>query len=237
MIAATPYEVRLPTFEGPLDLLLQLVERNSLPIAEVSLAQVTDSYVKRVERLQAPPEEMSHFLVIASRLLLLKSRYLLPRRQTEHDDPASEELAEQLRTYRQFKLAAAQLRRMEGRTCHAQLVPPSAPDTGNVVVSLPLVALERALQRSLRRLDAALPEGPSVPRMRLRLADVVATGERLLRRDGSAPLDRLAGPRPGRQEMIVAFLAALELVRRRRARAVQEGLFGPVVLYPAETPE
>ncbi|MDP9380984.1 MAG: segregation/condensation protein A [Chloroflexota bacterium] len=228
----TQYSVKLPAFEGPLDLLLQLVERHSLPITEVSLAQVTDGYLRRVEQLEVQPEEMSYFLVVASRLLLLKSRHLLPRPPVETTDPSAEELAEQLRTYQRFKLAAARLRELEGSTCYTQIAPPPPPEPSNAVVSLPIAALERALRRSLARLDGQLPEGPPVPGLRLRLSDVVALAERLLRRDGRVSLGQLAGPGAGRAETVVAFLAALDLVRRRRARAVQEGLFAPVVLLP-----
>lgn len=226
-----PYRVEQPGFEGPLDLLLRLVERNSMPITEVSLAQVTDGYLRRVEQLQAPPEEMSYFLVVASRLLLIKSRYLLPRAETETPDPSAEELAEQLRTYQRYRLAAAVLREREGRSCYLQLLPPPVPEPTATLMSLPLAALERALRRSLSR-RVVLPKGPPVVGVRLRLADVAARAEQLLRREGQVTLQQLAGAGASRPETVVAFLAALDLVRRRKARAVQDGLFAPVFLYP-----
>lgn len=228
------YEVRLPAFEGPLDLLLQLVERNSLPITDVALAQVTESYLQRVEQLDVSAEEMSHFLSVASRLLLLKSRHLLPRPVVEAPDPSSDELADQLRIYRQFKRAAAALRDLEGYTSYLQFLPPPPPDTGEVTATLPATALERALRRALQRAERHPPEGPPVPGVRLRLADVVQQAECILRREGSVSLDRLAGNNPGRRELIVAFLATLDLLRRGRARATQPQPFGPVTLYPLE---
>ncbi len=228
-----PYRVEQSGFEGPLELLLRLVERNSLPITEVSLAQVTDGYLRRVEELQAPPEEMSYFLVVASRLLLIKSRYLLPRAETESIDPSAEELAEQLRTYQRYRLAAAVLREREGRSCYLQLLPPPVPEPSPTPMSLPLAALERALRRSLAR-RTPLAEGPPLAGVRLRLSEVTARAEHHLRREGQVSLQQLAGPGAGRPETVVAFLAALDLVRRRRARAVQDGLFAPVFLYPAE---
>jgi chromatin segregation and condensation protein Rec8/ScpA/Scc1 (kleisin family) len=136
--------------------------------------------------------------------------------------------------YQRFKLAAARLRELEGSVCYGQLIPQPPPEPSDTVVSLPLAALERALRSSLRRLEGRLPEGPPVPGLRLRLADVVSLAERLLAREGRVRLDALAGPRAGRAETVLAFLAALDLVRRRRARAVQEGLFAPVVLLPFE---
>lgn len=233
-LSLAPYEVRLSAFEGPLDLLLQLVERKSLPITEVSLSQVTDGYLRRVEQMDVPPEEMSYFLVVASRLLLLKSRYLLPRPPQETPEPTGEDLAEQLKVYQRFKLAATRLRELEGRASYSQLLPPPVPKPAAPVVSLPLASLERALRRSLKRLEGVLPDGPPVSGERLRLADVVATAEKLLRQDGKVSLEQLAGPGADRRVLVVAFLAALDLVRRRRARAVQERLFAPVLLYPVE---
>ncbi len=230
-LARIPYEVRLEAFEGPLDLLLQLVERHQLPITEVSLAKVTDSYLRRVEELGVPAEEMSHFLLVASRLLLIKSRYLLPRPEPDEEEPAGEELAEQLRRYRRFKLAAARLREREGMTSYPQLVPPPPPEPSEVI-SLPAALLQRALLRSLSRMPERLEEGEPVARIRVRLADYVARAERIMRRSGRVTLGELAGARASRQQMIVAFLAALDLVRRRRARAAQDGLFGPITLYP-----
>lgn len=234
---AEQYVVRQPAFEGPLDLLLQLVERDRLPITDVSLAQVTDGYLRRVERLRAAPEEMSWFLVVASRLLLLKSRSLLSRPIVEAPEPAGEELAEQLRTYQRFKAAAARLREREGATGYAQLVPPPVLESSGRAASLPPAALERAMRRALARRERDLPEGPPVERVRLRLSDVVSRAEELLRRGGRARLDELAPPGAGRAGVVVAFLAALDMVRRRRARAVQDDLFAPVVLLPPEEPE
>jgi len=232
--SAQPFQVRLPEFEGPLDLLLQLVERNSLPILDVSLALVTEEYVRRVERLEAPPEETSHFLTVASRLLLLKSRRLAPRPEPEPYDPTPDDLAAQLREYQRFKRAAAMLRDLEGRSSYPQLVPPPQPARSTATAALPPAALHRALHRTLRRLERDLPAGELPPRERLRLADAAAAAESIMRAEGSVGLDRLAGPDAGRYEIVVAFLTVLDLVRRRRARAVQEGAFGPVLLYPLE---
>lgn len=228
------YEVDVPGFEGPLDLLLRLVEQNHLPVTEVSLAQVTDSYIRRIQSMEVPPEEMSHFLVVASRLVLLKSRYLLPRPEPRESEPTADELAEQLRTFQRFKAAAARLRETEARICYAQLAPPSLPDRTSQPVSLPATLLHRALSRSSDRNRHSPDTGENVRRARLRLADAVARAEALMKQDGMVTLEKLAGDNPGRLELIVAFLAALDLVRRRRAVPVQEAMFGPMALYPAE---
>ncbi len=139
------YQVRLPIFEGPLDLLLQLIEREKLDISAISLAQVTDqflSYVRELEQVQA--ETLADFLVVAARLVWIKSRLLLPRssrstEEEEEEDPA-EALARQLREYKRFKEVAGALRTIEEAGYHTYLREAASPD------------LERHLQTD----DAAL---------------------------------------------------------------------------------
>ena len=103
------YAVSLPVFSGPMDLLLHLIEREELDITRVALAQVTDQYLAYVRQLeQRQIADLAEFLIIAARLLLIKSEALLPRppaRQPEELDPA-EELARQLREYKRFKDAS-----------------------------------------------------------------------------------------------------------------------------------
>ncbi|HAE58870.1 MAG TPA: hypothetical protein DCG54_05015, partial [Anaerolineae bacterium] len=103
------YTVQIPVYEGPLDLLLQLIERAELDITSVALAMVTDQYLKYIRAMQeARAEEISAFLVIAAKLIQIKSEALLPRppvREVGEEDPA-ENLARQLRIYKQFKKIA-----------------------------------------------------------------------------------------------------------------------------------
>ena len=98
------YQVRLSLFEGPLDLLLHLIEREELDITKISLAQVTDQYLAYISQLEElHPETLADFLVVAARLLLIKSQILLPRPEAQplavdEEDPG-EALARQLREY------------------------------------------------------------------------------------------------------------------------------------------
>src|SRR5436190_17195970 len=110
-------QLHLETFDGPLELLLQLIEQRRLPITQVSLAQVADQYLAQVRALPALDADLlADFLAIAAKLLLLKSRTLL---LTEDPDPELEEvasdLAERLATYRVFRAAAEALRELEQR--------------------------------------------------------------------------------------------------------------------------
>jgi segregation and condensation protein A len=98
------YTVTITVYEGPLDLLLQLIEHAELDITAVALAKVTDQYLAYIHLMQVPADEISAFLVVAAKLLQIKSEALLPRppvREVGEEDPA-EALARQLRIYKRF---------------------------------------------------------------------------------------------------------------------------------------
>ena len=116
----TTYSVSVPAFSGPLDLLLRLIEREELDITQVSLAQVTEQYIKQIANLrEGRVEGLVDFLVMAARLVLIKSQALLPKPPemgiTEIDP--GEELANQLRMYKKFKDVTEWLdaRQLQGR--------------------------------------------------------------------------------------------------------------------------
>jgi segregation and condensation protein A len=111
------YLVRLPLFEGPLDLLLHLIQKNELDITAISLALVADQFVEHLQTIgQVQADLIADFLVVAAKLLLIKSRLLLPRPPVvddEEDDDPAELLARRLREYKKFKQAAGFLRELE----------------------------------------------------------------------------------------------------------------------------
>jgi condensin subunit ScpA len=109
-----PYTISLPEFTGPLDLLLRLIERAELDITTIALASVADQYLAYVRTLEeVEPRELAEFVSLAARLILIKSRALLPRSPNAAPDPIDEDagqLAAQLELYRRFKQVADQLR-------------------------------------------------------------------------------------------------------------------------------
>ena len=235
---------RVPGFEGPLAVLLRLIEREELDITAISLAQVADQFVAYIDaQPDRDPGLLAEFAAVASRLLLLKTRVLFPRApvaadpEREADD--TDDLVRQLREYRQFKAIAEGLAardRADGRT----FFPVESPDrtlTGAVAEITLAPAqpfdLVRVVQRRLAR-------QPVAPRL-LALAPRISVGEmigRLVEYLRHAPTDGVrfsrAIPAPRtRIEIITTLMAILELVRRRRADAVQEEPFGEIVIVPA----
>ncbi len=232
------YSVRLPVFEGPFDLLLHLIEREKLDISTVSLAMVTDqflAFVAEMETIQAA--DLADFLVMASRLLLIKSRLLLPREPAaddeEEEDPG-EALARQLREYKRFKEIAAALRMIEegGHHTYTRAAPPPQMERR---LSPHEFSLDDLLAAASAALVSAppqpLPAGVVVP-FTLTIQDQI----RLIRRatSGGQPVTfrALVQGAQYRMEIAVTLLAVLELIKRRQVTAMQRGLFGEIEIVP-----
>lgn len=237
------YAIRLPGFNGPLDLLLRLIERAELDITSISLAQVADQYLAHVRALEAPePGALAEFVSLAARLLLIKSRALLPRpaaaeRAAPFQDADAEALAQQLREYRRYKQAAALLRAWheEERRTFLRLAPaPPELDLTPPPARHTVTELVAALQR---RLQLALPlEEAEVIALapRLTVAQVVADILRRLERAPWFSFDDLLAPDARREEVIVTFWAVLELLKRRVIAVEQRDLFGIISIGRGE---
>ena len=116
------YQVQLDVFTGPLDLLLHLIEQQELDITAVSLAQVTDQYLVYITSShQIAPDELTEFVTIAARLLLLKSQVLLPRpeQKAEEEQDVGDDLVRQLYEYKRFKQIAQLLEQRDEQGLHA----------------------------------------------------------------------------------------------------------------------
>ncbi|MEZ4497131.1 MAG: ScpA family protein [Thermomicrobiales bacterium] len=226
------YQLRLPAFEGPLDLLLRLIERAALPINEISLVTVTDQFLAHVRELGGiDPEALADFTAIGARLVLLKSRSLLPRPATTEEDDEVEDLVARLREYQVAKEAARQLeeRRQSNDRAYAR------------------AAFISCSERRLRRSGAARcvrtgasAASPPFDRSRTAAADQRPAGisiravlERVLAKVNPGRRWRFTGftgPEATRDETMTTFLATLVLVRWRVLDADQTEPFGPIEL-------
>lgn len=236
------YQVRLEIFEGPLDLLLHLIEKQELDITKVSLATVTDQYLEYIghlERIHA--EILADFLVVAAKLLLIKSRALLPAPPgtgEEGEEDVGDDLVRQLREYKKFKEFAKQLRAREELGLRSYLRISSLPrleprlDLSDVTLNDLLEAVRQAL--------AVEPPAPPVDGMvkpvTFTIGEKIEVIEALLTRKGSFSFQRLLRRAASRPEIIVTFLALLELIKGHRVRVQQDKLFGEIVVSRAEEP-
>jgi segregation and condensation protein A len=236
-LRAQMFPVDLPVFQGPLDLLLQLIERQELDITKVALARVTDQYLSHVRGLEKrDPEDIADFLIIAARLILIKSEALLPRppeRAPGEEDPG-EELARQLILYKKYKQLADLLRQREEDGLHAYLRTAAPPkleprlDLSNLVV--------QDLWKAATRAFALLPDAPLVSSVvappKITIRDTIRRVQLVLRTAGQARFFELLKEAKSRIEIMVTFLAILELVKQRRVVAMQERIFGDILVEP-----
>src|SRR5262245_50670671 len=221
--------VTTPVFEGPLELLLALVERDEVDIFKVSLAKLTDAYLAEVAAREIPdPHEMAEFLWMAARLLLLKSIRLLPN-ETPTDEETEllgweDEVRQRLEEYRAYKEIAGEL--LERATQETFSFPPPARpvEAGGQEEPLDVDFLVEAFNRVLAR----IPPRPVVVRGRTwtlqEKLDLIT--ERL--REGPVELIALILESEDRLEAVVTFVAVLELIRRSVVRVRQKERFGPI---------
>jgi len=237
------YIVRLPIFEGPLDLLLHLVRSQKFDIFDLPLAQLTAQYLDYLAALDSLDLDISgDFLVMAATLMEWKSRSLLPRPPALSEEEEDEEqdprraLAERLLVYEQFRLTAEALRRREDEFRQVVF---RADDEGMPVRRVLAVRPNPALWvwatmcDVLTRAVAATDLAPPPPRVSFR--QMLGRVQVSLRRSGPQGVSLLAllPESATRWEIAMVFLVILEMVHRREVRAVQNGLWGEVVLYGA----
>ena len=237
-VTIAAYRVALDVFEGPLDLLLRLIEREELDISKVSLALVADQFLAHVATLQeVSARNLADFLVVAAKLLVIKSRALLPkpeeeeREEDEGADPG-EELARQLLEYKRFKEVAIHLRAIEesGQRAYPRLVPPPQVERHLQPGDVSLAELLDALKRALEMHPPTPPVDDVVAPVVVHMADCLRTILGLTARHPSVTFSAVMRRARSRLEVIVTFLALLELIKQQRVRAVQDAPFGEIRL-------
>ena len=228
------YQVALPVFEGPLDLLLHLIEREELDITQVSLAQVTNQYLEYLAHLsERDPDSLADFLVVAAKLLLIKSRVLLPRPPasiSSEEEDVGQDLIQQLIEYKRFKEAAGWLKQLDEQGLHSYIRLAGTPSLDRVV-DLGEVTLDDLLS-AVRDVLAVKPPEPSVngtvAPVRISIADQIALIEKKTRRGRSVSFRRLLEGATSRTEVIVTLLALLEMVKQLRVTMHQDERFGDI---------
>jgi segregation and condensation protein A len=217
--------------------LLRLIEREELDITTIALAHVADHYLAHVRSLEHPePQALAEFVSLAARLLLIKSRVLLPRpaahQRTAPADPDAETLAEQLRLYRRYQQVALLLNAQQERASFPRPVPLTfddhdrPPPTVTYTPADLLAALQRRRQLALPvEAVALLSLGP-----RLTVGEVSRRIKRRLATQAWFCFDDLLDPFVSREAVAVLFWALLELLKRRVIIVEQDQLFGQITI-------
>jgi segregation and condensation protein A len=225
--------VQLEIFEGPLDLLLHLIKKNEVSITDIPIAAITEQYLATLEVMQSLDLDVAgEFLVMAATLVHIKSRMLLPLTDDEDDeeegaDPRAE-LVRRLLEYQRFKDVADQLERRDvlARDVFVRATPPAEdvdpPGFREVSVFELLTALRRVMERlSKDAVHEVTLEKITVREKMTLLLDI-------LRAKGPTLFESLFAEVKTRMEVVVTFLAMLELVKVRAIRIFQEEMTGPI---------
>jgi len=225
------YEIKIEKFAGPLDLLLQLIEQEKLEITEIAIGQVTDQYLLYIEKMEdKDPEELSDFLVVAARLLLLKSRVLLPEIIAEED---LDDLAKQLKMYKEFQEASKKIEAMIGEkrfTFSREKLPMKTEVEFSPPANLKADDMKNVFLAVLRRLDPlvkiprqAIEKTISLQQRIMEIKDFLLTQQRV-------GFKSLITKAKSRTEVIVNFLAILELLKQQHLRVKQSKIFDDIMI-------
>ena len=238
-------QIHLPVFDGPFDLLLHLIREEQVDIYDIPIARITDQYLEYLARMEEMDLDIaSEFLVMAANLLAIKARMLLPRPAAEDGEPEEDERSELVRDlleYMRFKEAAVKMnrlhetssrmiRRPNEQELYVNLFSAENPLSGKTLADLQ-TAFNSVLEKAAKKGTVL-----SIERERVTLRDKL---EELFYLIGSHPkglrfsaaFDSCAS----RMELVVTFLALLELIRQRVIRVSQDSQFGEIYMFPGES--
>jgi segregation and condensation protein A len=230
--------VQLEIFEGPLDLLLHLIKKNEVSITDIPIATITEQYLATLELMQSFNLDVAgEFLVMAATLIHIKSRMLLPAGDDEPDEDEGidphDELVRRLLEYQRFKEAADQLERREilSRDVFVRAPGPTEETPPAAFRELSVFELLAALGRVLDRLPKDDVHEVTLEKITVREKMTLLLDT--LRSNGKVLFDSLFSEVKSRMEVIVTFLAMLELVKSRAVRIFQEEATGPIIIEAA----
>ena len=240
--------VRLEAFEGPFDLLYHLIEKNQIDIYNIPIAQLTDQYLDFIHRAPEPSmESMSQFLVMASTLLEIKSKLLLPKPpsqpEEEEEDPR-EALVAKLLEYKKYKEITQTLQKCEEESAlmlyrkdQARPVPweiPQAPAIEEVLEGVTMEDIRKAFREVLRRREGKIDKVRSgFSRVRkdiFTIEEKMQTIQDLLAVYPKVSFSSIFQSDVTKLEVVVTFLALLELIKTKKALLEQSGLFGEIIV-------
>lgn len=215
---------KLESFEGPLDLLLTLIQKNKVSIYDIPIVEITDQYLKAIENIEESMlENTGEFVVMAAQLLYIKSKMLLPKPEAEDEEDPREELAQRLAEYQKFKEASLELRKSEFssrfmvfRDEEKIKFPVPEYDRQHEIQSL-LDAFNSIMQRKIRK------EKPQkrafsgiVGREKVSVDDMVEKICKRIYKRKKLEFKSLFSEEDSKPEMIATFLAVLEMIKANR---------------------
>lgn len=231
------YQVQTETFEGPLDLLLQLIEKKKLFVNDVSLAQVTDDYIEYVNTLQEfPTSDIAHFILVASTLLLIKSKSLLPILDlTEEEKQDVEDLERRLKIYKRIQELTGTVKSSFGKRIAFER--PNALKREKKFAPAQDATVS-SIGEAIRRVLTNLPKKEFIPKTVVQkvisLEEVITDLTDRVKKGIKMSFNEFTGERKEKVNVIVGFLALLELVKQGVLDAKQEKQFDDIHMESQE---
>ncbi|MBI2459684.1 MAG: segregation/condensation protein A [Parcubacteria group bacterium] len=232
---------KIDKFEGPLGLLLQLIEKQELDITEISLAKIADQYIKYIKQAEAlKPEELADFLVVAAKLLLIKSRALLPFLKGEEEEEI-QEFEHQLKMYKEFLQAAGKIEAIIGKKwfsfarefnrqsflASARLFSPPRL-SGGQAKNLTAADLLNIFSEIIKNIKPAAPLEQKSLEQIVNIEEKILAIQQALLEKIKVSFDHILAGAKNKSEMIVSFLALLELIKQKDIAVAQVEMFGEI---------
>lgn len=227
------YTIKLEKFEGPLDLLLELIEKEKLDISEISLSRVADQFLEHIGLFQEKePGQLADFLIIAAKLILIKSRALLPFLELSPEEEGEiHDLKERLAVYQKIKEGAQYIAQLEhkrhvayhrtsGLRDIAVFLPPESVTTDTLYENMAHLIKENEPEKHIEEKKIAI-----IISFEEKLSEI----RNRLQQGAQEYFHTLTDP-ASKQHMIITFLAVLELVRQNVAFVEQNDLFGDIII-------
>lgn len=225
------HKVKVEEFEGPLDLLLQLVEQQKLEITKVSLAQVTEQYIQILNQSakeQIKISELADFLVVAARLLLIKSRALLPFLEWGDEEEGGEDLTQQLKIYKEYLEASKVIQALVSKKRFSYSRAKLLADKEVEFSPPPKLAknnLAETFKGIIRGLDPLLNLPTEVIRKTINIQEKIAQIRQKIFKQASTKFSDILKEAKDKTEVIVSFLALLELIKQKAVIVEQDDIF------------
>lgn len=233
------YEVKLQQFEGPLGALLDLIEAEKLDVTEVALANVTDGFLKLIDdNPELPPEEMADFLVVASKLLLIKSKHLLPFLVMDGVEETVDDLEAQLRIYKEYLDATKTIEEMIGNRrftyVHDKL--PKYEQTFSPPKKLTTDVMRELFLKTIKKLEPVVQPSKKAIERTMTIHEKITQIRGLLDKTSRVSFRSVVTSARSKTEVIVCFLALLELVKQRNISVTQSELFEDITIAKTAAP-
>ncbi len=237
--------LKLEVFEGPLDLLLHLLDKNKVSIYDIPIVEITDQYLAYIREMQRQDlNVMSEFMVMAATLLDIKARWLLPKEETEdeeEEDPRAE-LVEQLLKYKMYKYMSLELKDRQVEAGMQMYRAPSLPEevrayeepvdldrlTKGMDLNILHSIFESVISRQAEKVDPIRSKFGKIEKEQVSVEDKITYMETYLKTHQSFSFREMLMRQNSKLEVVVTFLAVLELMKMGRITAQQEETFGEI---------